>query len=396
MPGGFVIAHTAANTPLDTTLADAVAEIRVEQELSKATKYAVRFEEDICQGRPTALSAQSLQPGEILAVLVKDEHDQSVCLVRGPITKLKSSSVLGGPGSWLEVHGEDRRIEMDRTAVTSAWAGTATNIVSAILQNHHFALDVRDSDAITFEDGTRSLNQSSPDLRVVNDLARRLNYEFWITYTVAARASTTANFDITETAAFKPSPDYGGPGGVEFPSPAPTLDMLTGTGEKVLRLNVPEGQCRNIRSFDLDVDVEKATAALIHGINDRSGEDDEHEAAVEQPPVDPEGQEAQATLARFHVTRTINHPGAGSAEDRGADASATLASESWFITARASTSAHLFPGVVQAHEIVRVEGTGFVHSGRYQVSKVLHVVNAWGHLMDLTLRRNALPEALYG
>jgi hypothetical protein len=70
-----------------------------------------------------------------------------------------------------------------------------------------------------------------------------------------------------------------------------------------------------------------------------------------------------------------------------------LAVQAWFVTATASTSAHLLPGVLQVHDLVRVEGHSFRHAGRYQVSKVVHVVNTWGHLMDLTLRRNALRAA---
>jgi hypothetical protein len=387
MPTGFVIASTAGNQALEARLADLVAEVRVEQELSKATKYAIRFEEDICEGQPQALSATSLRPGEMLSVLVPDEKTgDTVCLVRGPITKLKSSSVLGGPGSWLEVHGEDRRIEMDRTSVSAVWTGSATDVASAILALHEYIPDVKSSSEIMFEEGTRSLNQSSPDLRVVDDLARRLGYEFWVTYTVEAGVGATS-FMIVETAVFKPSPDYGSAAGA--PSP-PTLASLTGASdETVLRLNVPDDACRNIRSFDLDVDVEKATAALIAGVDDRSGEEDDDEPASPQPSVD---DAAQATLDRYHVGRTINPPGAGSAAERAPETRSTLADEGWFITATASTTSHLLPGVLQPHEIVKVEGSGFAHSGRYQVAKVLHVINPWGHLMDLTLRRNALPE----
>jgi hypothetical protein len=390
MPSGFVIASGTANLALAENLADVVAEIRVEQELSKATKYAIRFEEDICEGQPKALSATSLRPGQILSVLVPDEKtNATVCLVRGPITKLKSSSVLGGPGSWLEVHGEDRRIEMDRTSVSAVWTGTATDVASAIFALHQFTPDVKSSGEIVFESGTRSLNQSSADLRVVDDLARRLGYEFWVTYSVQEAAGATG-FGIVETAAFKPSPDYGSAAGGPAP---PTLALLTGdSNETVLRLNVPNDPCRNLSSFNLDVDVEKATAAAIAGVDDRSGADDDDQPASAQPPVDAD---AAATLERYGVQRTINAPGAGSAADRASETRATIADEGWFITATASTTAHLLPGVVQPHEIVRVEGSGFVHSGRYQVSKVLHVINPWGHLMDLTLRRNALPEAAY-
>ncbi|MFN3389084.1 MAG: hypothetical protein ACK40O_09125 [Allosphingosinicella sp.] len=390
MAAGFVIATGAGNLALEGGLCDLVAEIRVEQEISKATKYAVRFEEDICEGQPKALSATALRAGEMVSVLVPDEKSgDTVCLVRGPITKVKSSSVLGGPGSWLEVHGEDRRIEMDRTPVSAVWTGRATDVASAILALHQFQPEVKASEEVVFEEGTRSLNQSSADLQVMNDLARRLGYEFWIAYTVEAGVGATS-FMIIESGVFQPSPDYGSAASASA-SPTPTLDQLVGDSDEiVLRLNVTDDPCRNISAFDIDVDVEKATAALLAGVDERSGAKEEDEPTNPPPPV---AEAAQTTLDTYHVVRTINPAGAGSAADRASETRATLAAESWFVTATASTTAHLLRGVLQPHELVRVEGSGFAHSGRYQVSKVLHVINPWAHLMDVTLRRNALPEA---
>ena len=40
---------------------------------------------------------------------------RSRCLVRGPITEHRSQITIGGPGSWFEVHGLDRRDLLDRT-----------------------------------------------------------------------------------------------------------------------------------------------------------------------------------------------------------------------------------------------------------------------------------------
>lgn len=390
MAAGFVIASGAGNLALEAGLSDLVAEIRVEQELSKATRYAVRFEEDLCDGQPKALSATALRAGEMISILVPDEEKgETVCLVRGPITKVKSSSVLGGPGSWLEVHGEDRRIEMDRATVTAKWTGRATDVASAVLALHDYLPEAKASDALVFDEA-RSLNQSATDLGLVNDLARRLGYEFWVSYTVEPGAGATA-FMIIESALFQPSPDYGGGA---MPAGPPTLDQLIGgEDEPVLRLNVADDRCRNISAFNIDIDVEKATAALLAGVDDRSGSEDDDAPTSPRPTVD---DEAQSTLSIYSVGRTINPAGAGSAAERATETQAMLAEEGWFVTATASTSAHLLRRVLQPHALVRVEGSGFAHSGRYQVAKVLHVITAWGHLMDLTLRRNALPEAANG
>ncbi len=168
------------------------------------------------------------------------------------------------------------------------------------------------------------------------------------------------------------------------------IDQLAGKPAKVLKLSVADRDCSNLTAFDLDVDVERATAAMLDGIDDKSGDADDNEAKDEQPKVDPKTKDDVKTF-QGGATRTIKATGAGSAADRASEAKAMVADDGWFITATASASAFKLPGVVQPHEIVTVEGTGFAHSGKYQVSKVLHVINGWGHLMDMTLRRNALP-----
>lgn len=391
MAYGFVITTGDADLRLSERLFNLIAEVRVEQDMSKPTKFAVRFEEDICDGDRQALSATEIEPGTKVAVLVPGSDDSLVCLVQGQVTKFKSSAVTGGPGSWLEIHGEDLRAALSRETVTATWAGTAAGIAESVFAMHAIESEVKDCETPAFgtEEGQRTHNQSGPDLQLLEALARMLGYEFWFSYT--ATASPTGSFVIEPKAMFKPSPDYDtAGGGVTFP--VPSIDLL-GPGEvKTLRLDVAEGCCRTVTSFRIDVDVEKATMAVVNGHDDLNGEEDSSETADPRTPSDPS---ATRRPEFFHCQRTISDPGAGSAAERADENRAVIAEEGWFVTAAASTSAHLMEGVVQAHDIVAVEGNGFVHSGRYHVSKVVHVVNGWGHLMDLSLRRNALPEAAY-
>jgi hypothetical protein len=391
MAYGFVVTHGSGNQRLDAPLHRAISEVRIEQDLSRPTKFAVRFEDDICDGQPSVLSADAIAPGEQLSILVPDEHDSLLCLVQGQVTKLKSSAVTGGPGSWLEVHGEDGRAALGRETATATWTGSASSIAESLFALHGLAADVKPADAPSYGQGQgeRSLNQSGTDLQLLDNIARTLGYEFWIRYDPPEVSGVGYTFE--PKANFKPSPDYGTAGLGSLPM-APPLDLLPLSGDKVLRLDVARNCCRNITSFRVDVDVEKATMALVQGQDDQSGEADSSEATDPRPPVDPD---ADRTIASFGCQRTISRPDAGSAADQTSQSDSTLADEGWFVTASASTSAHLLPGVIQSHDIIAVEGHGFVHSGRYHVSKVVHVVNNWGHLMDLTLRRNALPSSAH-
>ena len=380
---GFLIARGDRNETLADDLMKSVQEIRVEESLSAPTSFAIRFEEDICDGKPATLSTKELMPGVMLAVLVPDENDKPVCLVRGPITKVKASAVTGGAGSWVQTDGLDRRIEMDRKSVEAKWTGPGTQIAAKVLADHKFEADVLQDQKPAYDDKTKTLNQNYADLKLIDALAKELGYEFWLSY--AARAEG-ARYNIVETAHFRPSPDFKAKDGA-----APSIEMINGgDSAKVLKLDVPAGKCRNISTFDLEVDVERATLALIAGVDGRTGKKDEKEEKAKGEPVDKGSFGPAETFGQ--VTRSVRVTGAGSAEERSGVAKALLASEAWFVTAKASTSVRLLPGILRPHDIVRVDGHGFAHSGNYQVAKVIHVINSWGHLMDLTLRRNVLPR----
>ena len=137
---GFAIVTGSGSAPLVPELMDAITEVRVEEELSKPTRFAIRFDEDLCEGEPATLRAGSLRSGEILGVIAWTAAEEPICLVQGPITRMKSSMVTGGPGSWLEVHGEDLRKIMDRETVNAAWEGLGSDIASAVHGNHGFDL----------------------------------------------------------------------------------------------------------------------------------------------------------------------------------------------------------------------------------------------------------------
>ena len=103
--------------PLASDVKSWLVEVRVEMELSKPTKFALRFEDDICDGNFAVQGHPQLVANQKLGVFVQDENEALDCLVYGPITEVKASAVLGGAGSWVEILCEDRRVEMARVGV---------------------------------------------------------------------------------------------------------------------------------------------------------------------------------------------------------------------------------------------------------------------------------------
>ena len=119
---GALIALGDGNAPLAADLAGCIAEVRVEQTLDGPAQFAVRFLDDIEDGRLRLASDDRLKVETIVTMAVEIGELLEV-LVRGPITEHRSQMTIGGPGSWFEVHGLDRRDLFDRICVQAAWTG---------------------------------------------------------------------------------------------------------------------------------------------------------------------------------------------------------------------------------------------------------------------------------
>ena len=190
---GAIIASGEKNKLLRDELVDCITEVRVEQFLDDPTRFAIRFQEDICNGEPTIMKAPELQCEQMITIAVQ-VGDAIKCLVRGPITNVKSSVKLGGPGSWHEVHGQDRRVELNRKCVSRVGVGKASVLAKEILEgksNNGVKFDRIDVEETRIVyGGTRkggeptapTRNQRSTALAFIRRIARDCNLHFWIEY----------------------------------------------------------------------------------------------------------------------------------------------------------------------------------------------------------------------
>ena len=65
-----------------------LVEARVEKELSKATRFALRFEDDLCEGDPVVANDPRLQSNQMVGIFIRLD-EQLHCLVFGPITRIR-------------------------------------------------------------------------------------------------------------------------------------------------------------------------------------------------------------------------------------------------------------------------------------------------------------------
>jgi hypothetical protein len=373
---GAVITSGVANTPLGDDLLQFLVEARVEQELSDPTRFAIRFEEDNCEGEPAMLGAAQIKPNTILAILAPSGNSLA-CLARGPVTRVKYSAAIGVAGSSLEVYGEDRRVELDRACVRAAWQGLASTAATQILSAYGFVPDVQPTTRL-YADTDHTLNQSGvTDLEFLEDIARQYGYELWIEYEVAPPAPVpNAPITIIETALLQASPPRGA-------TPATPL-LLAPPGTPALKVNVPADQCPTVTAFDVDTDSERPNTADGAAVDPRSGNLDRTQATDPQPGVG----DGPRLVEIDGVKRTLCITSPGGADELQGRQEAALAEIGWFVNASASTTAHMLGAVLKPHDVVSVEGIGASLSGPYQVSAVTHVINAADHFMDLQLRSN--------
>lgn len=385
MTFGATITFGDDNTPLPPEVARWLTEVRVEEELSKPTKFAIRFEDDLCGDSPAVEGRPEIAPNTMMSVLVPDGN-KTACLVRGRVTTIKTSSEVGGPGSFVETYCEER-VEMDRTTVQANWIGPEEGIVASILLGYGYVPDISDLQNKIYTD-KEQLNQRGTDFALLDKIAKENGVDFWISYDVTPPLPFPpgAGYGIIETAHFRISPEQPDDTGfdlAEFP-----LKPEDATAPK-LRINVPEDQCSNVITFRASVDTERPNAASGTAIDAESGETRET-----QTTADPSTTGDGRTLDGIDgVSRTIITSGPGDETDQSRRDSAALREASWFVSATVTTSAHLLTGrVLRSHQIVNVEGAGPRYSIPFQARKVTHVINAATHVMESELRSNILGE----
>jgi hypothetical protein len=386
MAFGAIIATGTGNSPLGSDIADCLIEVRVEQSLDEPTRYGVRVREDIADGKPMAANAPELQVEQMLTIAVQLEDDTMLCLVRGPITDTQSQYTLGGPGSWYEVHGGDRRVELSRQCFQHAWEGKASEAANSIISGYGFDPDIQDTSK-TYSTSTETLNQRATDLDFLKTIARENGYFFWISYAVSANglSSPGGQLSVTEKAHLKTSPFRSqGPGGI-LPSIAGL--KLVPSGGPQIKAGADNSDCgNNVTAFSVKEDVERPNSASATAVDTKSVNSDDTSASNPDSPL---AQSGQALTDVTGLKRTLCLTAAGNAEDVRSRAEAALSDTGWFVTATASTTAHMLKGVLQPHDIVEVVGIGPQHSIPFRVKKVTHVITPSDHYMDLELQSNS-------
>ncbi len=379
---GAVITTGNGNQPLDADLACCLTEVRVEQSLDEPTHFAVRFADDIEDGQLRLAGDSRLKPDTIVTIAV--EVDQAlVVLVRGPVTEHRSQMTIGGPGSWFEIHGLDRRDLLDRTCVQAAWTGRASDVARNILAANFDAAEVDDTSR-SYETNATTLNQRSSDLAFVRQIALRNNLHFWITYE-GSRSPLGGGLEVTETANLAASPRRPTSGGAAALASAVPLVPTT---KLALRVHVPSKDCPNVTAFQVNTDAARPSTYRAGAMQTESIDPATADVSDPQPPAG-DGPVRLPDIAG--TPRQLCMTGAGDPLETQTRGEAALTEAGWFVQATASTTKHLLGGVVKPHDVIGAIGVGpKLGAAAFRIKQVTHVINAAEHFMDLSLESNGL------
>jgi phage protein D len=327
-------------------------EVEIHERVGEPTTYRLRYPLVVRDGDVPLLRDARFDPGSQLAVVIPVAN-ANVYLVKGPVTAHRSHIEHGMVDAWLDVHGTDASIEMEREIKTKVWSdGTAADAVRTIIGDHKMTPDVSDTPSRSVEK-KHSLVQRDTDLRFARRLARRYGFYFWCT------ADSSGNL----IGHFK----------------RPTL---TGTAPRI-QINL---DASNIAAVDLYADFERPTSAVAGQLDLANKK--AIDGAVPKAPLTLLGERGLADITRDPRTVQVVAP-VDDADDLKGRGEGALIEAGWFIRATCQTSFRALGTVLRPDSIVDLQGLGKRHSGTYWLYGVRHQIDASAHVMELELYRNA-------
>lgn len=344
----------AVNGSADEELTGAAASIEVCESMGQTATYRLRFAADISGGDLPLLLEERISAGAELS-LFTEVNGVAYCLVKGPVYGQQIHLVHGGAGSYVEVLGADRTLEMDRESKAAVWADVSdSDAVSSILGSYPQLSPDVESTSDLHPETKHTLVQRETDLRFVRRLARRHGFLFWI--------------DCDETGAET----------AHFRRP-----QLSGTAAAELMINLDQP---SLETADIAWDTERPTSTVAEQVDLNTKE--LIDGAAPQSPLTP----LAATPLSSIVTGTRSLHLAPPADDSGdlrARGEGALIEAGFFVRATCSTTTTVTGAVLRAHTLVNLRGAGSRHSGNYYCAGVRHFVDASTHRMEVELVRNA-------
>jgi hypothetical protein len=311
-------------------------------------------------GDLTVVSDQRFKPYARLAIVVSAQDQPDACIFDGFVLSHRIHQDCGTTSSSAQVWGQDVSCLMNLEEKVHEWTKSDAGIANEIFGKYsfHAADDNGKDDSGPHPDTQHTVMQRGTDAQFLRDRARRTGRLFRVCCDQRAGANT----------------GY-------FAKP-----NVEGDPKMTLVLNPAEDA--NIDALDFSWDVARPTEVKAKAL------------VMSKEPVDGGSTTSSLTLLdstplstftgstgamTTRLTATVD--GAGELRTR---AESLLAEANWFVTCEGEGDLSRLNAVIRAGTLVRVNGAGRLHSGKYFVWSVRHVLTADSHRMKFVLVRNAV------
>lgn len=303
----------------------------------------------------------SFEPGANVTVVITVEGQESQCIFDGYVLSWHLHLDRSSGSSTIDVWMQDASWLMSVGDTVQEWSGmTDGEVANAIFAKYDFtpAPQNTEEDSPQHEEEEHTLLQRANDLQFLRRLARRDGKLLRVACT-----STPG-----ERTGYFVTPDVGA-------EPAATITMVEPTSWNVDSLEFDWDVMRPTEVQASQASLEEASAEGIAGDASSSG----LEAMGER-----EYAEYAETSATLLLTATADVP------ELTLRSTATMRDSGWFVRCRGETTVDRLGTTLRVGTVVLVEGVGSLHSGKWLVWSVRHLISASEVKLQFTLLRNAV------
>ncbi len=355
--------------PADQSLTTLVVSIDVEEsmDLPAAMQILLPVSRD-SSGDLTYVADSRFAPLANVAVIASPGADGAQCIFDGYVLSQKLHLETGITKSTVTIWGQDASWLMNMAETVKEWVDvTDADVAGAIFGNYGITPSDQNSqdDSPSHTEDGHSLMQRASDIQFLRTLARR-NGKF-------CRVACSD----------KPGERTG-----YFAKP-----KLDGDPSATLTLNDPTTW--TVHVLDLDWDVSKPSAVIARQALFTDASQGGTSADTSDSGLTALSDRHIGDFAGKPMTVLLAAP-VDTAGELALRAQSVLRDAGWFVRCEGETDVDRLGVVLRAGMLVKLDGLGALHSGKYIVWTVRHRITQTGHSMKFTLARNAVGAAPSG
>jgi hypothetical protein len=350
-------------TPADNDLYTVMSSLEVEEnaDLPGAIQLNLPVSHSD-SGDLTYVSDRRFKPFANLAVVATPEGKATECIFDGYVLSHKLHLETGTTASTLQVWGQDASWLMNLEEKVKEWVDvTDANVANSIFDDYGItpAPDNTEDDSPSHTEDGHSLMQRASDIQFLRNLARR-NGKLCRIVCADQPGKHTGYFA------------------------RPKLD-----GDPVVTLTLNDPETWTVDALDIDWDVTRPTAVKASQALFNDSDEDGVSADTSDTGLALLDARGLADFSGNPMTVLLTAP----VDDSGEltlRAQSLLREAGWFVRCEGEADVSRLKAVLRVGTVVQIEGIGSLHSGKYYVWSVRHVITQEAHKMKFVLVRNAV------